>query len=115
MENNENTTSYLVIGGIIAVVIAYYIGFSGGKEQTTQELAKEYSHNNEEYSAMEACYHSVLEDKEEIKSISQYKGDGDGYDELVSAISEIDGIVAGHTISVPKVPNHPESGYYDCE
>ena len=116
MEKKEsNTISFLVIGGIIAVIIAYYVGISDGKTETQNNLSEQYSHTNEDFDAMEACYQSAIRDKEEVKSIVRFKGNGDDYDELTSAISEVYDIVGGKTVSVPKVSGKPESGYYDCE
>lgn len=113
METQNNKVGYLIIGGIVAVIVAYNIGVSNGKIQYSQEHDREYT--DEDYLEMKACYESVLNDKTEVDDITGLMGYGDTYEELASAVSRIKDIVSGKTVSVPRVPYYPESGYYDCE
>ena len=113
MERKEDYGKHLLVGGLVALAIAYFVGVSSGKEQTLQEYAQEYS--DEDYLEMKACYESVVRDKEQIDNITEWLNYGDDYEELVSAINEVQNIAMGKTVAVLKNPYDKKSGYYDCE
>lgn len=117
MDQQEDKRSYGIIIAIVLIIIAYYLGVSAGKSSSS---VQNYSQDDQVYSvddyeAIKACYESIKQDKTEVYDIVRFMGYSDDYEELSTAISSIKDIVSGQTVSVPKVPYHPESGYYDCE
>ena len=89
----------IVVGVFVGVFVGYCVGSSAVKK---------------DYIEMKACYEHADEVRVDVYDITKGTEYKDEYDELTSAISEIDSLVAGKTAAFPKVFNQPEKGYYYC-
>jgi len=91
MENNQVNMGYLVVGAIVAIIIAYYVGASSGK---TEAPAQE--HTDIEYAEMKDCYKSVKSTESEVydKLYSfALNGANPSYDLLKTTVSDISDII----------------------
>jgi hypothetical protein len=97
MNKKDNDISVVIVGAVIAVIIAFFVGYSFGHnssnttEAPTASSSEEYTHTEDEYQEAVDCIKEANDKLDYISSSAGNVGDGDYYEDLVSALDEING------------------------
>jgi hypothetical protein len=98
MENEQDKTGYWVVGIITAVIIAYAIGFSSGKNETSQGYQPD--HTDDQYQELYSCADVLNQQRIKSNEASDIYSYG-GFNDIQNALQEIHLDTAGYPGNCP--------------